>query len=153
MSDGIRISTNNFKYAPWYLRILSLLIDKVMITLLVLLIFPSTFKVFSLLGGAHWDQLPAFLTGMEGIWLLVILPLYFVVMWGVFSRTVGMMIMKIRLADMNGKKIGWIKSVLRVFGFYLSVLLLGLGFLPVIFDRRGQGIHDKLTHTQVILKR
>ncbi len=153
MSEGIRISTNNFRYAAWYLRLAALLIDKLIVFLLVLLLVPGSFKVVSLIMGYNLIDAFYFMGSFDGMWFVLFPVVYFILMWGYFSRTLGMMVLKTRIADYNGKKIGWIKAILRVFGFYLSLILLGLGFLPILFDKKKQGLHDKLTKTMVILKR
>jgi uncharacterized RDD family membrane protein YckC len=153
MTEGIRISTNNFKYAAWYLRLAALLIDKAIICLLVLLLVPGSFKIVTLLMGFHLMDALNFLGTIDGIWFIMVPVVYFILTWGFFSRTAGMMLLKTRIADYNGQKIGWMKAVLRVFAFYLSLILLGLGFLPILFDKKRQGLHDKLTKTMVVMKR
>jgi len=38
----------------------------------------------------------------------------------------------------------------RYFGYYVSGLILALGFIWIAFDKRKQGWHDKLAGTLVI---
>lgn len=152
MAEGIRVSTNVFQYAIWHVRLRAFLIDMVAVNLLVLLFFPGATKLFYILGESRFADLNVFLMG-EGIGFLILPLVYLVVAWGLLSRTLGMWIMKIKVADANGKDIGWLKAVLRVFAFVLAVIPLYLGFLPVFFDKKRQGIHDKLTKTFVIMKR
>jgi uncharacterized RDD family membrane protein YckC len=38
----------------------------------------------------------------------------------------------------------------RYFAYYLSTILLGLGFLWIIWDPKKQGWHDKLAGTVVV---
>jgi len=45
------------------------------------------------------------------------------------------------------------KLVARYLGYYVSTLVLLLGFLWIAFDRRKQGWHDKIAGTVVIRKR
>ncbi len=153
MTEGIRITTNNFKYAAWYLRLAALAVDKILILTLVLLIVPGSGRVMTLLAGGNWQEAFYFLGTFDGVWLVAVLPVYFVVMWGLFSRTLGMMLLKISIVDYNGARLGWVTAVLRLFGFYLCWLPLGLGFLPVLLNKKRQGLHDKLTKTLVVVKR
>jgi uncharacterized RDD family membrane protein YckC len=45
------------------------------------------------------------------------------------------------------------KLVARYLGYYVSTLVILLGFLWIAFDRRKQGWHDKIAGTVVIRKR
>jgi uncharacterized RDD family membrane protein YckC len=42
------------------------------------------------------------------------------------------------------------KFVARYLGYYVSTLVIGLGFLWIAFDARKQGWHDKIAGTVVI---
>lgn len=153
MTDGIRVTTHNFKYADWYVRFAGFLIDFAVVNLLVLLLVPGSFKVTNLIVGQRWPELMQFLYGLEGMWLWLAPLLYMTLMLGFFSRTAGMMVVKIRVANLDGTRISWLKAVFRTFGYILSTLILCLGFLPILFDKKRQGIHDRLTKTIVIVKR
>jgi len=153
MTEGIRVTTNNFIYAPWYRRLPAFVIDKLMIDLVVLLFIPGSFKIVNLLLGGNYLEGLYFLGSSDGMWFLILPALYFVLIWGIMSRTVGMILLKIRIADYHGKRIGWIKTLLRLFALLIAVLPLGIGCLPIIFDKKKQGLQDKLTKTQVIIKR
>jgi uncharacterized RDD family membrane protein YckC len=152
MTDGIRISTNNFTYAEWHLRLRALIIDMLLVNVAVLLLVPGSMKLIYLLTGGLWSDLSTFFVG-EGMGFLIAPLIYLTFFWGFFSRTVGMMVMKTKVADKDGKNISWIVAILRVFAYVLAGLLLFLGFLPIIFDKKRQGLHDKLTKTFVIVKR
>lgn len=153
MAEGIRISTNNFHYAPWYRRLGALIVDMLLVNFLVLLFVPGTMTIGELVAGAHWSDLLNFMLAGAGMWFWIMPTIYLMLMWGWLSRTVGMFAMKTKVIDESGKKIGWIKAVLRTFGYGLSGVMLFLGFLPILFDKKRQGLHDKLTKTFVVMKR
>lgn len=153
MAEGVRISTNNFQYAVWYRRLAAYLIDKVLVIVVVMLLVPGSMLVVDLIGGRHWAELLQYFLNWPGMCFWLAFFVYFLVMWGLMSRTVGMVLMKIKVVDVNGKKIGWLKAIFRVFGLLLSEIVLFLGFLPIIFDKKRQGLHDKLTKSFVIMKR
>jgi uncharacterized RDD family membrane protein YckC len=44
------------------------------------------------------------------------------------------------------------RLVLRYLGYYLSTIVLLLGFIWIAFDSRKQGLHDKIANTVVIRK-
>ena len=76
-----------------------------------------------------------------------------ILFWIYRSTTPGKMIVSAIIVDArtlgrpsNRQLIG------RYFGYYLSILPLGLGFLWIAFDERKQGWHDKLAGTVVVRK-
>lgn len=152
MTEGIRVSTHNFKYAAWHLRLAALIIDQALMKIMVFLVVPGSFKITSLVFGQHWSEIPQFMLGSDGMWLLIMPFAYMLVMQGVFSRTLGMILLKMRIANLDGKRIDWLKATLRTFGFILCLVTFGLGFLPILFDKKRQGLHDRLTKTMVVMK-
>jgi uncharacterized RDD family membrane protein YckC len=77
---------------------------------------------------------------------------YFTYFHSYNGQTVGKLICGIRVVDKKGKNISIFKSLVRFFGYYLSLYCLGLGFLWVIVDKNKQGWHDKLAGSIVVLK-
>lgn len=153
MTDGIRIKTNNFEYAGWPKRLGALVIDMALVNALMLIVFPGTIKLFYLLAAQNWFQLPQYFTTFDGIIFWILPMIYMILMQGMFSRTAGMMVMRTKVADANGKNITWLNAIFRTFAYMLSGLILFLGFLPILFTSKKQGLHDRLTKTFVILKR
>ena len=147
----IRVSTNNFQYAPAVKRLGALVIDMLLVNLLVLAFVPGAMAIMNVLGSIEAFQ--QFILGPVGMWFLIMPVIYMFLLWGLFSKSVGMMVMKTRIATESGAKIGWVKAGIRVIGYIISGLLLMLGFLPILSDKKKQGLHDKLAKTVVILKR
>jgi uncharacterized RDD family membrane protein YckC len=58
----------------------------------------------------------------------------------------------IRVVDLKGKNLSIFKSLVRFFGYYLSLYCFGLGFLWILIDKNRQGWHDKLAGSIVVLK-
>ncbi len=74
-----------------------------------------------------------------------------VVFWMARQATPGKMVFGIRIVDATtmqkpsaGQDIG------RYLAYFVSLLVLGLGFLAIAFDKRKQGWHDRLAGTLVI---
>jgi uncharacterized RDD family membrane protein YckC len=153
MSDDIKVTRNNFKYAAWHVRLRSEIIDTAIIYLFVFLVIPNSFKITSLLAGQHFYETLLFLVSFDGMWFWILPAIYLFLFWGFFSRSPGQMIMKVRIATVEGKNIGWLTAALRTFGIILASLPFCLGFLPILFTEKKQGLHDKLTKTIVVLKR
>jgi uncharacterized RDD family membrane protein YckC len=76
---------------------------------------------------------------------------YFIGFWTVLGQTPGMMLFGMHLVrDADGSPPGFGRSILRYVGYFVSSLLLFIGFIWVAFDRKKQGWHDKLAGTVVV---
>ncbi|MFA5055701.1 MAG: RDD family protein [Dehalococcoidia bacterium] len=76
--------------------------------------------------------------------------LYFIGMWAWRGQTLGRMVFNVKIIKTNGEPIDLRAVIIRYLGYILCGLTLGLGFLLIIFDKRKQGLHDKLAETYVI---
>lgn len=153
MSDNIKITTNNFHYAAWHVRLRAYLIDLAIVFLVILLLVPASFKITSLIMGQYYYEMIQFLLSFDGMWFWLLPLIYMAIFWATMSRTPGMMIMKIKVADYNGNNVKWLQAVLRIFAYILAALPFCIGFLPVIWTKKRQGLHDRLTKTLVVKKR
>jgi uncharacterized RDD family membrane protein YckC len=77
-------------------------------------------------------------------------PLYYVLCWTLVSQTIGQRIVGVRVINIDGHDTGFRRSVVRVIGYALCFLSLGIGFLWVLIDNRRMGWHDKLAQTCVV---
>lgn len=77
-------------------------------------------------------------------------PIYFILFYSSTGQTIGMYIMGIRVVRLDGKHMSLVGSIVRWFGLFVAMLPFGLGFLWVVIDDRRQGWHDKLAHTCVL---
>jgi uncharacterized RDD family membrane protein YckC len=67
------------------------------------------------------------------------------------QATIGKRIMRLKVVDANGNRISLYQSNLR---FFCKILFsfLGIGFIPIAFSKKKQGIYDMIAHTIVIMK-
>jgi uncharacterized RDD family membrane protein YckC len=81
-----------------------------------------------------------------------LLPLFvYVIGWGRYGTTPGKLLLELRVVDARtGGRPGLVRAFIRYIGYFVSFLTLGLGFVWIVFDRRRQGLHDKLAGTRVI---
>jgi uncharacterized RDD family membrane protein YckC len=78
--------------------------------------------------------------------------LYCVLFWKYRSATPGKIMLDMKIVDATtGGKPTTGRLLLRYLGYVISVLTLGLAFLWIAFDKRRQGLHDKMANTVVIL--
>jgi uncharacterized RDD family membrane protein YckC len=69
------------------------------------------------------------------------------------GQTIGKMIFGIRVVRTNGEKLRLVDAAMRAFGYFISGLFLGLGFVWAFVDERKQGWHDKIAKTLVVKNR
>lgn len=73
--------------------------------------------------------------------------------WVYRSATPGKMILRMKIVDAKtGGAPSKAQLIGRYFGYFLSTLPLGLGFLWIYYDKKKQGWHDKLAGTVVIVE-
>jgi len=85
-----------------------------------------------------------------GFLIFLFTVLYHVLLWYFTGQTVGKALMGMRIVPLNGGRIPLWRAFLRYFSYYLSGLVLGLGFFWIIVDNRRMGWHDKLAQTCVL---
>ena len=135
---------DEYNYAGFWIRAAAALIDSVLLAIAVGI--PLTL----IYGSAYWTSEKL----VMGFWDLVfyIFPLFITVwFWIKYLGTPGKMMLRLRVIDANtGEAIGTAKGIGRYLGYYVSAIPFLLGFFWVAFDKRKQGLHDKLAGTFVI---
>ena len=75
---------------------------------------------------------------------------YFAGSWALWGQTPGKMALNIRVAGMDGERLGYKKAFVRLAAALAGSLLLGLGFWWFLFDRDRGCWHDKMAGSQVV---
>jgi uncharacterized RDD family membrane protein YckC len=81
---------------------------------------------------------------------IVISVVYYVRSWARSGQTVGKMWIKAKVVGADGQPVSIGRALLRYLGYIVSAVLLSLGFLWIAFDRKRQGLHDKIAGTYVV---
>ncbi len=134
-------------YVGFWKRVLASLVD----TLLLLLV--TVPLIFVLYGDEMLET--GQLEGNANILFNYVIPIAIVLgFWVLKSATPGKLMIKSEIVDADtlGKPAMW-QWIVRYLSYYISALLLGLGFLWVAWDPRKQGFHDKIARTLVIYRR
>jgi len=88
-------------------------------------------------------------------WLSLLISIPFLInlwYWVRYAATPGKLLFDCDIVDAKtGQRMTFLQALLRSFGYLLSLLLLGLGFLWILRDKRKQGWHDKIAGTVVIM--
>lgn len=77
-------------------------------------------------------------------------PFYFTLFTGWDGQTPGKRILGLKVIRITGEPVGYGKALLRYAGYYLSFLLVGLGFVMIAVDRNKRGLHDLIAGTCVV---
>jgi len=72
---------------------------------------------------------------------------------GEWQGTVGKLALGLRVTDQEGRRISILRATLRHVAKYLSLILLGIGFLMIAFQEQKRGLHDLIAGTRVIRRR
>ena len=70
-----------------------------------------------------------------------------------FARgmTPGKKLLGMKVVMLDGRPAGFLTMLIRNWiGKYISSMMMGIGFVWIIFDRNNQGLHDKLVGTCVV---
>ena len=76
--------------------------------------------------------------------------IYCVVLWALRGTTIGGIICGLKVVRLDDRRLDWPAAVVRSLGGYLSLAVLGLGFVWVAFDPERQSWHDKIAGTTIV---
>jgi uncharacterized RDD family membrane protein YckC len=121
------------------------IVDLALAHLIVLFAGLGIWLIFSLVGGLRPQWLADALVAAG--WFVVV-SLYFVVFWTLTGQTPGMRPLQLRVTARDGKPIGVFRALVRFVGLLISVVLI-VGVLPVLVDKRRRALHDFIAGTVV----
>ena len=81
---------------------------------------------------------------------LLLFAAYCIVLWALKGTTIGGIICGLKLVRLDDRPIDWTVAVVRGLAGFLSLAVLGLGFLWVAFDDEKQSWHDKIAGTTIV---
>lgn len=81
---------------------------------------------------------------------LLALAIYGAVMWKLRGATLGGIIFDLELVRLDGREVDWTTAIVRALGCFLSLIMVGLGFIWIAFDEEKQAWHDKFAGTVVV---
>ena len=140
--------------AGFFERFIALFLDNIIIGLIAGALSCCVWLPISLLGGND-DNFLGVLFGLVGllVWAVIIFLqfLYFGYFWGKDGQSLGMKLLNIKVIQRNGDQITFLRGALRgTFGYWVSSLIFGLGFIWAAFDNEKETWHDKIFDTWVI---
>lgn len=69
------------------------------------------------------------------------------------GATIGKRLMGLKVVDINFEELSIGRSIAREFSKFLSWIIIGFGFIMIMFSKRRQGLHDHIVGTFVIKAR
>ncbi|WP_084151598.1 RDD family protein [Thiomicrorhabdus sp. Milos-T2] len=68
------------------------------------------------------------------------------------QATYGKSLLGMKVTDLHGERISFLRASVRYFSKILSVLILFIGFIMIAFTSKKQGLHDMIASTLVVNK-
>jgi uncharacterized RDD family membrane protein YckC len=93
-----------------------------------------------------WNKSSPVVGAIFLVWLFA----YHAYSWGAFGKTIGMALLGVRVTRADGAELGGRRAVVRTVAFPLSFLFLGLGLLPILFQRERRALHDFIAGSAVV---
>ncbi|HXQ80143.1 MAG TPA: RDD family protein [Opitutaceae bacterium] len=78
------------------------------------------------------------------------IAVYGAVLWKFKGATIGGIVFGLKTVRADGRPMDWATAVVRALACYLSLVVVGLGFLWIAFDPEKRGWHDKIAGTVVV---
>ncbi len=143
------------KPAGFFIRLLATLIDVIIFLAAYLVVF-LVIVILANFGVVSVDDLPQYKHTVDVLdYSYRILFLYFCLdceSSQKFQGTLGKYIMKIKIVNEDGSKLGLIKAASRLIFKIFSLLLVGVGFFMILLTRKKLGLHDMILSTKVVYR-
>jgi len=149
-----------FRYAGFWRRFVAMIIDGLVLSPILLIMFAST-GLFGLISGAGGDRDRAALgAALFGIGIFLGLVIYLAGSWlyhtlmecSRHQATLGKVALGIKVTDLDGNRISFARANGRFFGKWLSGAVMNVGYLMAAFTEKKQALHDILASCLVIQK-
>lgn len=137
-------------YAGFWLRLVAVFIDGIIITIGVLAI-ASLAALLTALGGSRGTSAIGVAVVIGYIAGIIVPWLYYAKMESSTKQaTLGKMAVGIIVTDMQGRRISFWRATGRYFGKYISQTILYIGYIMIAFTKQKQGLHDIIAGCLVV---
>lgn len=143
---------NKANYANFWWRLLAYLIDYFVATIIGAMFIVVYFVIREITGHRYVKN------ATETNWLNLFSVLVFM-LYNVFFESsrlrggVGKVACKLSVVDIKGERVTFAKALGRNFAKILSAMVIGMGFLNVLWNSKRQGWHDELARAYVIRRK
>src|SRR5690349_29301 len=136
------------QYSGFASRFIAFLVDCVVsIGVFMLVLAAASFAASVLTGTSiHWSR--------ANLWVVIAFFgwefFYYAYCWTAGGKTPGMVLLGLQVVSLDGSQAGTRRGIIRTLAFPLSFILLGLGFVGILFQRDRRALHDLIADTAVI---
>lgn len=88
--------------------------------------------------------------GVVSFLVFLITPAYFTLLWWIAGRTLGDALMGFRLCRVNGRRIGFVRAMVRCWLLLLLIPVWVIGTLPTAFRVRRRSWLDRVSGTEAL---
>lgn len=150
--DTVQVEKAQLKYAGFGDRLVALIIDSILLWIVNAIISAAFIGSAMVTSQALTTESVGSLVLMY-IVIVGINYLYFALMESSERMaTIGKRAMGLKVCDMNGERISFGRATGRYFAKIISGIILGIGYLMVIWSDKKQGLHDQIAGTLVTKK-
>ena len=136
--------------AGFWIRLLAFILDQVLLSVvgITISLLVTDLTLADMLARAIDPEAPFLWSEMLTTFALE--AGYWTIMIGTWGRTAGKALLRIKVTRVDGSRVSYPRSLARYLAYYISWLMLGLGFLSIPFSLRKKGLHDLVCDTRVI---
>jgi uncharacterized RDD family membrane protein YckC len=150
------------EFASYGARIVGYIIDSIIVTIITIILVVIGLGILTATSSFTFDETGTVTSGTVStggltavltttLLALIFAFLYFPWFWARGGQTPGMRMTGIRVvSDADGARIGWGKAFLRLIGWWISSIVIYIGFIWVFIDGRRRGWFDLIAGTVVI---
>jgi uncharacterized RDD family membrane protein YckC len=133
------------QYGGFWARFVALILDNAIVFVILLALALTMGAVVAMVGMGD-------LAGAAVSVLVTLVPFLY---WPVlesspWQATIGKRVMGLQVTDADGKRLGFLRALLRALAKIISSIPLGIGFLIAAFTARKQALHDIIVKTLVV---
>ena len=138
-------------YGGFWKRVIAYLIDGLIIALPITMVFGTVIPDVMM---AEDVQAKPFAVTVPQLVMILTSWIYFAGLESSqWQATVGKKILGMKVTDMAGQRINFVKATVRYLSKLLSSFILMIGFIMVAFTVKKQGLHDFIAATTVVNSR
>jgi len=133
------------RYGGFWRRLWAFVVDSILVWFLTALVQLAMRVNVLMPDYSAWPDRIALLFGIVISWLYA--ALFMSSRW---QGTLAQQVLDLRVTDLSGRRISFLRATARHFAEYGSALLLCLGYAPILFHERRQALHDLIAGTLVV---
>lgn len=154
LESGRPVDIDTAAKGGFWIRLVAFTVDNIIIYFFAFAFLPFVAGLATGLGGltrdAPAEEVERLATLFEFFIGIFFGPFYFTLFTGWDGQTPGKILLRLKVVRINGEPVGYGRALLRYIGYYISFLLVGLGFVMIALDRNKRGLHDLIAGTCVI---